>query len=90
MSAALIQSMVNCGSSATTVAGFSSIEWSTNGSDWTTVSITGWRPFRDYLSTMSSALPGALSITYSTTTDRCTVAVSDSPTYHVRWTASTA
>ena len=90
MSAALIQSMVNCGSSATTVAGGSSIEWSTNGSDWTTVSITGWRPFRDYLSTMSSALPGALSITYSTTTDRCTVAVSDSTTYPVRGTASTA
>ncbi len=82
--------MVNCGTSTVAVAGFSSIDWSTNGSDWTTVSITGWLPFKDYLSTFSAALPAALSITYSTTTDRCTVAVSDSTTYHVRWTASTA
>ena len=51
--------MVNCGTSTVTVAGFSSIDWSTNGSDWTTVSITGWLPFKDYLSTFSAALPAA-------------------------------
>ena len=90
MSAAVIQSMINCGTATVTVAGFSSIEWSTNGSSWTTVSITGWRSFRDYIATMTAALPAALSIAYSTTTDRCTVAVSDSTTYHVRWTSSTA
>ena len=90
MSTLAIQSMVNCGSAATTVSGFEHIQWSTNGTDWTSVRITGWLPFKEWLSTFSAALPSRLTLEYLEDTDRCRITVTGGITYHVKWSASTA
>lgn len=59
-----LQAMINCD-----LPGHRTLEFDT-GSGFSSVQISGWRPFREYLAQFSSALPNSWRLGYDEATDR--------------------
>jgi len=60
------QSIVNAD-----LPGLRTLQYSTNGGgSYTSIQVSGWRPFKDYLAQFSSSLPNSWTLAYNADRDR--------------------